>query len=66
VLEQIFGRRRRAALEDEARFDEAAQRLLQVGLCDRRGRCQSRRPSSEACKVAGTASDDRVTADIDA
>ena len=28
VLEQIFGRRRRATLEDEARFDEAAQRLL--------------------------------------
>ena len=32
VLEQIFGRRQRAALKDEAGFDEAAQRLLQFGL----------------------------------
>jgi hypothetical protein len=32
VLEQIFGRRRCAALKDEARFDEAVQRLLKVGL----------------------------------
>ena len=90
VLEQIFGHRRHAALEDQARFDEAAQRLLQFGLGEWRGCCQqligkvapdggaigatvlaampnrSRRPSSEACKVAGTASDDDGTAAIDA
>jgi hypothetical protein len=29
-----------AALEDEAGFDEAAQRLAQFGLGERRGRCQ--------------------------
>ena len=40
VLEQIFRRRRDAALEDEAGFDEAAQRLLQFGLGELRGRCQ--------------------------
>jgi hypothetical protein len=40
VLEQIFGRRWRAALEDQARFDKAAQRLLQFGLGERCGRCQ--------------------------
>ena len=40
VLEQIFGCRRDAALKDEAGFDEATQRLLQVGLGERRGRCQ--------------------------
>jgi hypothetical protein len=40
VLEQIFGRRRCAALKDEAGFDEAAQRLLQFGLGERRGRGQ--------------------------
>ena len=40
VLEQIFRRRRHAALKDEAGFDEAAQSLLQFGLGERRGRCQ--------------------------
>ena len=40
VLEQIFGRRRYAALKDEARFDEAAESLLQFGLGERHGRCQ--------------------------
>jgi hypothetical protein len=40
VLEQIFGHRRRAALEDQARFDEAAQRLLQFGLGEWCCRCQ--------------------------
>jgi hypothetical protein len=40
VLEQILSRRRRAALKDQARFDEAAQRLLQFGLGERRGRDQ--------------------------
>ena len=40
VFEQIFGRRRDAALEDEAGFDEAAESLLQFGLGERRGRCQ--------------------------
>jgi hypothetical protein len=90
MLEQVFGPRRRAALKDQARFDEAAQHLLQFGLGERRGRRQqligkiapdgsadlrhilflaagpsrSRRPSSEACKVAGTASEDGGTADI--
>jgi len=46
VLEQIFGRRRYAALKDEARFDEAAESLLQFGLGERRG----------TVAVAGTAS----------
>jgi hypothetical protein len=32
VLEQIFGRRRHASLKDQARFDEAVERLLQLGL----------------------------------
>ena len=40
VLEQIFGRRRNAALEDEARFDEAAQRFLQFRFGELRGRRQ--------------------------
>ena len=40
VLEQVLGRRRHAALEDKARFDEAAQRLLQFGFGERRGRGQ--------------------------
>ena len=89
VLEQILGRRRRAALEDEARFDEAAESLLQFGLGEVGGRHQQligkiapdggadlrhilgRRaepveaPQHEACKVAGTASEDSGTADID-
>jgi len=40
VLEQIFSCRRHAALEDQARFDEAAQSLLQFGLGERHSRCQ--------------------------
>ena len=40
ILNKYSGRRRQAALEDEARFDEAAQRLLQFGLGERHGRCQ--------------------------
>ena len=40
VFEQIFGRRRDAALEDEAGFDEAAESLLQFGLGERSSRCQ--------------------------
>ena len=40
VFEQIFGRRRCAPLENEARFDEAAQRLLQFGLGELHGRRQ--------------------------
>ena len=40
VLEQILGRRRHAALEDEAGFDEAAQRLLQFGVGELHDRCQ--------------------------
>ena len=40
VLEQIFGCRWGAPLEDEARFDEAAQRLVQFRLGERHGRCQ--------------------------
>ena len=32
MLEQIFGCRRCAALENQARFDEAAESLLQFGL----------------------------------
>src|SRR5437588_2832180 len=40
VLEQIFGRRRRAALEDQAGFDEAAEGLLQFGPGELRGRRQ--------------------------
>ena len=40
VLEQIFSHGRHAALEDEARFDEAAEGLLQFGLCKLHDRCQ--------------------------
>ena len=40
VLEQIFGRRRQAALEDEASLDEAAQRLPQFRLGEWCCRCQ--------------------------
>ena len=40
MLEQIFGCRRHAALEDEARFDEAAEGLLHFGLGELHGRRQ--------------------------
>jgi hypothetical protein len=40
VLEQIFRRRRGAALEDQASLDEAAQSLLQFGFGVRHGRGQ--------------------------
>ena len=40
VLEQIFGCRRRAALKDQAGFDEAAKGLPQFGLGELHSRCQ--------------------------
>jgi hypothetical protein len=40
VLEQIFGVRRHAVLEDEAGFDKPAQRALQIGLGELSGRRQ--------------------------
>ena len=40
VLEQVLGRRRRATLEDEAGFDEAAEGVLQFRLGEPHGRCE--------------------------